>query len=321
MQLRHVSLGRLGESLARLLLTAKQAFRTLFSRKLHPKEFFSSIPFHCTHSFVFLAIPKQIEFDIIHHLHFTIYFKGRTMAFVGKSTPLSILATLGVATNLIFFPANCLAYLHAGGDRFFEFRQLLERYIMKRQLLFIAAISAVFLSGCSTPLAPLNFSVPNVGLSQKKIDAEMKSLNVSIARPDEQTGTIPPEISVTFPQLWTSALTDALNKMAIFQDDATKKLNLSVKILKIDIPGFGASMTTETAARYELMDRKTGDLIFTQDITSSGTVPFDYAFKGIIRARESINRSIQNNITQFLQALETVDVQKPMFPAKVGVAK
>ena len=37
--------------------------------------------------------------------------------------------------------------------------------------------------------------------------------------------------------------------------------------------------------------------------------------------RESINRAVQNNITQFLQALETVDVQKPMFPVKAGVAK
>lgn len=109
--------------------------------------------------------------------------------------------------------------------------------------------------------------------------------------------------------------------MAIFQDDAAKKVNISVKILRLDIPGAGASMTTETAARYEIMDRKTGDIIFTQDIPSSGTTPWDHAFLGIARVRESINRAVQNNITQFLQALETVDVQKPMFPAKVGASK
>jgi len=42
---------------------------------------------------------------------------------------------------------------------------------------------------------------------------------------------------------------------------------------------------------------------------------------GLARMRESINRAVQNNITQFLQSLETVDVQKPMFPAKLGAAK
>ncbi len=189
---------------------------------------------------------------------------------------------------------------------------------MKIKYFVVTAAMVLLLSGCATFLAPLNFSVPNVGLSQKKIDADMKSLIVTIARPDEKTGDIPAAIAVTFPQLWQTALTESINRMAIFQDDATKKINLSVKILKLEVPTAGASMTTDVAARYEIMDRKTGDMIFAQDISSSGVVPFDYAFKGLVRARESINRAIQNNITQFLQALEMVDVQKPMFPAKVA---
>ena len=50
--------------------------------------------------------------------------------------------------------------------------------------------------------------------------------------------------------------------------------------------------------------------------TSEGTTPWDYAFEGIIRMREAINRAVQNNILLFLQALETIDLSKPMFPAK-----
>lgn len=187
---------------------------------------------------------------------------------------------------------------------------------MKIQNLFVAAVTVIILSGCGS-IPPLNFSVPNVGVSQKKIDAEMKSMTVTIARPDEKTGDLPLGMEQMVPQLWQTALTEALNKMAIFQDDATRKVNLSVKILKVDVPGAGFSFTTATAARYEIMDRKTGDLIFAQDISSTGTTPADFAFVGVARARESINRAVQNNITQFLQALGTVDVQKPMFPAKV----
>lgn len=191
---------------------------------------------------------------------------------------------------------------------------------MKIQNVFIAAVTVFALSGCGT-IPPLNFSVPNVGVSQKKIDAEMKSMTVTIARPDEKTGDLPLGMEGLVPQIWQTSLIEALNKMAIFQDDAVKKVNVSVKILKLNPPGAGFAMTTETAARYEITDRKTGDVIFTQDITASGTTPMDYAFMGVARARESINRAVQNNITLFLQALETVDVQKPMFPAKVGVAK
>lgn len=179
---------------------------------------------------------------------------------------------------------------------------------------------AVLLVGCGS-IPPLNFSVPNVGVAHKKIDAELKSMTVTVARPDEKTGDLPPGMETIVPPLWQTSLTEALNKMVIFQDDATKKVNVSVKILKLNIPNGGASMTTETAARYEIIDRKTGDIIFTQDIASSGTTPFDYAFMGVARQRESINRAVQNNITQFLQALETVDVQKPMFPTKSGGVK
>ncbi len=101
--------------------------------------------------------------------------------------------------------------------------------------------------------------------------------------------------------------------MAVFRDDAPVKLSLSVKILAIDIPSFGASMTTKTIARYELIDRATG-IVYTQDVSASGEVPFNYAFAGVIRARESISRSAQNNIAQFLQALETVDITSRCSP-------
>ncbi len=179
--------------------------------------------------------------------------------------------------------------------------------------LLIAVVLASSLTGCAT-VPPLNFSVPNVGVSQKKINAEMKSLTVSLARPDEQKGDIMAGMETVTP-IWRDSLTEALDRMAIFKDDAPNSVSLNVKVLAIDAPSFGASMTTKTIARYELINRANGDLIYTQDITSTGTVPATYAFYGVVRWRESVNRSIQNNITQFLQALETIDLTRPMFPA------
>lgn len=191
---------------------------------------------------------------------------------------------------------------------------------MKFRFALVTLLASVFLIGCASR-PPMNFSVPNVGVSSKKIDAELKSMTVTLGRPDEKTGNLPAGMEMAVPQLWQTALTEALNKMVIFQDDAVKKVNLSVKILKVDIPSIGAGMSTQTAARYELMDRKTGDLIYAQDIQATGDVPWDYAFEGLTRMRESVNRSVQNNITQFLQALETVDASKPMFPVKSAIAK
>lgn len=82
-----------------------------------------------------------------------------------------------------------VAILHAGGEWLFYFRRPFERQVMKLQHLFVAAIAAIVLTGCGA-IPPLNFSVANVGLSQHKIDADLKSMTVTIARNDEKTGAL-----------------------------------------------------------------------------------------------------------------------------------
>ena len=170
----------------------------------------------------------------------------------------------------------------------------------------------LLLSSACTKRLPVNFSAPNIGVSSTKLDAELKSLTVSVARPDEATGEIDPGIGV-HTGLWKTSLEEAFNRMAIFKDDSPKKVSLAVKILKFQtISAFPAA---HTSARYEIIDRSDGSIIFTTDISTTGDVPFDYAFAARVRLLESINRSVQNNIIQFLQVLETVDMDKPMFPS------
>ena len=182
----------------------------------------------------------------------------------------------------------------------------------------------LLLSSACTKRLPVNFSAPNIGVSSTKLDAELKSLTVTVARPDEAIGKI--EVPIVFCDdtfdfcpisfyvgMWKTALEEAFNRMAIFKDDSPKKVSLAVKILKFNNrPLFWIA---HTSARYEIIDRSDGSIIFTTDISTSGVVPFDHAFVGVIRARESINRSVQNNIIQFLQVLETVEIDKPMFPS------
>lgn len=189
----------------------------------------------------------------------------------------------------------------------------------------ILAVCVVLITGCAEQLPPLNFSPPNVGMSAKKIDAEVRSLTVAIGRPDEQVGDVDVQMiegaglqvgnGAMITQIWRSSIEESLNRMVVFRDDSPRKISLSVKILKLDVPMMGATFTTTSVARYEIIDRANGDIIFMSDVASSGVVPPDYAFVGAIRARESVNRAAQNNITQFLQQLETVNIEKPMFPS------
>ncbi len=195
---------------------------------------------------------------------------------------------------------------------------------MKNINLLILIATGFILSGCQT-WAQYNFSVPNVGVSQTKIDAQLRSLTITnVAKvsiwdyfPDE-IPDIGSSLMERIPGVWQKALIGALNQMAIFQDKSSDEINLSVKILKLNHPFIEISSTSDVSARYEITDHKTRDIVFTQDISSSGETPFSYSYDPFVRRIESINRAVQNNIAQFLKSLETVNANKPAFPDKNG---
>lgn len=158
------------------------------------------------------------------------------------------------------------------------------------------------LAACNPP-QPLNFSVQNVQASPVKIDADLRTITVTPGAPNERTGDLPPAVA-SITGNWKEATQEALSRSALFNDDSRRHVNLEVKILKFDIPGMGITFPTSTDASYTLVDRQNGAVIFRKVISAQGTTPMDFAFVGAIRARESINRSAQNNIDGFLKALE-----------------
>ena len=127
---------------------------------------------------------------------------------------------------------------------------------------------------------------------------DVTMIHVTFARPDEQIGVID-AFDVTgggaITAAWHTALQEALDRTLIFRDEGTTKVFISVKIMKLDAQDWrtGLNMITEVVARYEIIDRTTGDTIFVQNIASSGTAPVSL---GAARLQKSINRAVQNNI-------------------------
>jgi hypothetical protein len=158
------------------------------------------------------------------------------------------------------------------------------------------------LVGCA-PVPPYDFSLNDVQPSQRVIRYDLKSTVVTLASPAEKIGPLPPDSNIAVP-IWQTALQDAVDRSAIFADPAPASIDLECKLLKIDIPLFGGDMTTDIAARYQIIDRSTGKILFDQVIDTPGTVSFGYAFLGGVRAKESINVAAQNNIQAFLIAIE-----------------
>lgn len=180
---------------------------------------------------------------------------------------------------------------------------------MKKILFVLFGLLA--LSGCQS-VPPLNFVVQDIQPSSHKINAELKSVSVSLASPNEKKGDIEAGMEVV-PAFWKSALDDALARNSIFKDDVSRKVNLSVKVLALNAPSFGAEMKTISIAKYQIIDRANGEILYSSEITSEGTVPFNYAFLGVVRARESVNRAVQNNIKKFLEQLDSFDINKTYY--------
>lgn len=164
------------------------------------------------------------------------------------------------------------------------------------------AIMILFVSGCSSvKVQPLSFYPENLSSANTKIDANLRSLTVSAAGPNEATGDI--DFGIGTRETWRDSLQKALDVTAIFNDDSNRNISLTVTVLKFDAPSSGISMTTDVDARYEIIDRKNGDILFNKRIKNSSTVPGTYAFVGFQRARESVNRAVKANIQQFVDSL------------------
>lgn len=178
----------------------------------------------------------------------------------------------------------------------------------KKIFLWCSILACICLTGCATQAPTLDFVPKDVLPTGTKIDFDLKNTSVSIAQDGERTGQTQVglfgnQYEASFKQAFKDALEEALSKSAIFNDLSQRKLTLSAKILQFETPGFSTGFETKMVVRYQLLDRSNGKLIFTRDITSAGSVPFDYAFMGAIRYTEARNRSGRDNVQQFIGSL------------------
>jgi len=171
---------------------------------------------------------------------------------------------------------------------------------------FLLGAGAVALAACSAP--PLQFVPPDVGISQSKVDAALVSTIVTVAPKSEMKGKVEiagAEANVT--SLWKSALDDTLLRTAIFRDSSPRRITLAVKVLQLSqsgVLGYGF----ESVARYELIDRNTGQTVFTRDVEAHGHAK-DYV--GNNRVRNAASRSVQENIMNFVQELQSAKLPTP----------
>jgi hypothetical protein len=184
---------------------------------------------------------------------------------------------------------------------------------MNTRILATLLICGAIVSGCATQAPTLNFVPQDVLPAKNKVNAELKSITISIAKEEErlgetQVGFMGNQYEASFRTSFKEAIEEAILKSAIFNDLAENKVSLTVKIMKFQTPGAGINFDTSMIVRYEVYNRKDGKLIFRRDIESAGSVAGDYAFMGAIRYTEARNVAGRNNIISLMSALEELKV-------------
>ncbi|MDR1312037.1 MAG: hypothetical protein LBK01_09265, partial [Burkholderiaceae bacterium] len=157
-------------------------------------------------------------------------------------------------------------------------------------LLFIVLL---FLSGCQTPVPP-NFSVRGLGTGGKKIDAELRTVTVTID-PHMDRRSVPAWWGwVDVAVLWREALQEALDQKSVFTDGARKTVSIQVNVSEMR----GSLDMGVVTATYRIIDRATGNTVYGQVIAS--------------HARNA-NDAVRKNILQFLDQLDLLDINKFLF--------
>jgi hypothetical protein len=142
------------------------------------------------------------------------------------------------------------------------------------------------LAGCvNTGSLPRDFSVYDVQPSQRKINAELRGITVTLNLP------IGGSQWNQMPSLWTTALQNALDRRAVFTDNAVNTVSIQVRITGLINLYRNAVLT----ATYNIIDRDTGNVIYTHEITTHAS---DMDICG------------QKNIVEFLRDLGLVNLDQ-----------
>ena len=180
--------------------------------------------------------------------------------------------------------------------------------------------------GCAS-MPPPNFTPSSVGIIKQKAPANLKAISVAIAQPNEQVGkkvalgqqafVAPAWADV--PGFWKNALENALIRANAFDSTSPKQVSILVKVLEFWQPDWSKEAPNTATAQYEIVDTANGAILFTSVITTVGKIQVPIGSSPgdpSVSPMESLNRSVQMNIIQFIQQLEGADLSRTVIPGR-----
>ena len=171
---------------------------------------------------------------------------------------------------------------------------------MKKTFLSITlAVFAVFLTGCATPASPTGMAVSATEPIAQKNPALQNAVTVRSVSGGKETN--PLRTSQVDNNGFRTALTQSLYSIGYAAGTTEQqKLVIDAELVSLSQPHFGFTFDVTSSVIYRVEGKS-----FKRDfpITATGTARTSDAFVGFERWRIANERSIQENIRQFLREL------------------
>ncbi len=161
-------------------------------------------------------------------------------------------------------------------------------------------LTSLLVAGCVG--APPSF-MPNLAEARVRIAGTIGTVSASVDPAAQAAGDVHMSYgSDKIPALWQRGLASAIGQSRLF-DGSPRVFDVNVTIYKMKPPRTGGTIETPARARYQLIDAGSHAVVFEAMIETVGHVGPDGNFLGVVRVRDSIDRAVQRNITQFVERL------------------
>lgn len=168
--------------------------------------------------------------------------------------------------------------------------------LQRRLLPAVAATALLALTACATPSRPEAMTLGATdALTAAPGDVGYRSVTSVTAVGGSETDP-----------MWASQVSNEALKSAVEQSlqaagymgTEGQPLTVQVSLMGLDQPGMGLDMSVTSRVRYVVS--RNGQPIFNETISATGTAKLGEAFAGTERLRKANEKSIQENIRQFL---------------------
>jgi hypothetical protein len=175
---------------------------------------------------------------------------------------------------------------------------------MFKNLLFSCLIVAV-LSGCAAAPANKAAMIVNPENVTSVIKEEQKGKFI-VSAVTGGTATNPFWKSKVSNESFEAALKESLALTSLAATESGSKYKISADLVSLDQPSFGLTFDVISTVNYKVYG-DTFEKVFS--ITAKGTATTSDAFVAITRLKIANERSIQENISDFIKQLSASDVQ------------